>query len=186
MEDRAIIDLLLAHDEAGLRAAEEACGAYCRRLAENLLGSGEDAEECWSDALLRLWNAVPPEEPRRLRAYLAKLTRAAAIDRLRSEKAQKRGGGSLPLLLDELAECLPGEGDAESETLTRELGEAVGRWLRGQSARDRALFVGRYFRGEPPEALGRRFGMRPNAVSAALGRCRRRLRAHLEKEGFIP
>ena len=186
MEDRAIIALLRERDEAGLRAAGEAYGAYCRRLAENLLGSGEDAEECWSDALLRLWNAVPPEEPRSLRAYLLKLTRAAAIDRLRAEKAQKRGGGSMPLLLDELAECLPGGSDAESEVLARALGEAVGRWLRNLPARDRALFVGRYFRGDAPEDLARRLGMRANTVSAALGRCRRRLRAYLEKEGFIP
>ena len=186
MEDRAIIALLLERDEAGLRAAEEKYGPCCRSLAKNLLGGSEDAEECWSDALLRLWNAVPPEEPRSLRAYLLKLTRAAAIDRLRSERAQKRGGGAVPLLLDELHDCLPGGGDAESETLKRELGEAVGRWLRTPSRRDRALFVRRYFYGEGTGELAKRFGMGGNAVSAALRRCRLRLRAYLEKEGFDP
>ena len=186
MEDRAIIGLLLKRDEAGLRAAGEKYAPCCRSLAENLLGGSEDAEECWNDSLLRLWNAVPPEEPRSLRAYLLKLTRAAAVDRLRARTAEKRGGGTAHLLLDELHDCIPGGGDAESETEARLLGEAVGRFLRAQSRRDRTLFVRRYFYGEGTGELAERFGMGENAVSAALRRCRLRLRAYLEKEGFDP
>ena len=155
MEDERIIALLWQRDESGLQGAKETHGPYCGRLAYNLLGSREDAEECWSDALLRLWNTVPPERPLNLRAYLAKLTRSAAIDRLRAETAGKRGGGETPALLDELAECVSGWEDAESEALSRALGEAISRFLSKRPARQRQMFVRRYFYGEPVHALAK-------------------------------
>lgn len=184
MEDTRIIELLWRRDEAGLQGAREAYGALCSGLADNLLGSREDAEECFSDALLRLWNSVPPERPQHLRAYLAKLTRRAAIDRLRARSAEKRGGGAAETLIDELAECVSGGEDAESETMTRALGEAISRFLRNIPVRQRALFVRRYFRGEPVQELARRFGMKPNSVTVSLKRTREKLRAYLEQEGF--
>ena len=186
MDDARIVALLWARDEAALRAAEDCCGALCRALAQNLLGSREDAEECWSDALLRLWDSVPPERPDSLRAYLAKLTRRLAIDRLRAATAEKRGGGTVPLLLDELADCVSGREDAESETLSRALGEAVSRYLADQPPRTRALFVRRYFYGEAVNELARRFGLRENTVSVTLRRARLGLRAYLERAGFQP
>ena len=186
MEEARIIELLWRRDEAGLQAARESCGALCTGLADNLLGNREDAEECFSDALLRLWNSVPPERPRHLRAYLAKLTRHAAIDRLRARTAEKRGGGEAAALLDELAECVSGREDAESETMSHALGEAISRFLQTLPARQRTLFVRRYFRGEPVQELARRFGMRANSVTVSLKRTREQLRTYLEQEGFTP
>ena len=184
MEDARIVELLWQRDESGLREAKDKYGAVCCALAVNMLGDRQSAEECWSDALLRLWNTVPPERPQRLRAYLAKLTRSAAIDRLRSETAEKRGGGEAAALLDELAECVSGTEDAESETLSRALGEEISRFLSKLPARQRQLFVRRYFYGDAVNALAKRFGMKPNSVTVSLLRTRATLRAHLEKEGY--
>jgi len=186
MNDQSIILQLEQRDETALTALSERCGPECRALAQNLLGSREDAEECWSDALLRAWNAIPPERPAHLRAYLAKLTRRLAIDRLRASGADKRGGGELPLVLEELAECLPGDaGDAEDAALTRALGEAVSRFLWTLPARERAIFVRRCFSAEPNRDIALDLGMRENAVAVSLRRTRGKLRAWLEKEGYI-
>ena len=184
MEDSQIVALLWHKDETGLRAAETRHGAACRTLAKNLLGSAEDAEECWNDALLRAWNAIPPERPLKLRAYLAKLTRGVAIDRLRAASAEKRGGGETPLVLDELAECVSGVEDAESEAVSRELGAAISRFLLTLPARQRELFVRRYFCGEAVRTLAKRYGMKENSAAAALKRSRDALRSFLEKEDF--
>lgn len=127
---------------------------------------------------------MPPERPEHLRAYLAKLTRRLAIDRLRSASADKRGGGELPLVLSELAECVPGGDGPEDAAVTRALGEAVSRFLRTLPARQRQMFVRRYFCGEAAGALAKRFGIRENTVSVTLRRTRAALRAFLEKEGF--
>ena len=86
MEEREILALLEARSETALDRLTEQYAPLCRQIAREILGSPEDAEECWNDALLRLWNSVPPERPRHLRAYLAKLTRHAAIDRLPADE----------------------------------------------------------------------------------------------------
>ena len=184
MEDSGIIEMIWNRNEGGLRAADEKHGSFCRAMARHLLGSSEDAEECWSDTLLRLWNSVPPERPNNLRAYLAKLTRSVSIDRLRATTAEKRGGGETPLLLDELAECVSGAEDVESETLFEEMGKAISAFLANQPTRRRQMFVLRYFHGEPVSALAKRYGMKANSVSVSLRCTRAALRRYLEKEGF--
>ena len=66
-------------------------------------------EECVNDAYLAVWNAIPRAQPQNLLAYLAKTTRNIALRRLEHDQAQKRDS-RLHLLLDELAEVLPGRG----------------------------------------------------------------------------
>ena len=172
MNDEALLALFFRRDERALSETAEAHGKACRAIANNLLGSAEDAEECWNDALFRAWNAIPPERPLHLRAYLAKLTRAAAIDRLRERNAAKRGGGAYALILDELAQCVPGGEDPADTAQTKALGEAVSRFLR--------------FYGDAPGEIARRLGMRANSVAVSLRRTRQKLRAALKKEGMIP
>ncbi|MBO4914574.1 MAG: sigma-70 family RNA polymerase sigma factor [Oscillospiraceae bacterium] len=184
MEDTKIIELLWQRDEGGLQEAKEKYGGFCGNLANNLLGNWQTAEECWSDALLHLWNTVPPERPLHLRAYLAKLTRSIAIDRLRLENAEKRGGGETAALLDELAECVSGKEDTESEAFSRALGEEISRFLSSLPARQSQLFIRRYFHGDTVNALAKRFGMKTNSVTVSLLRTRSALRSYLEKEGY--
>ena len=184
MDDREILALLNARDETAIVRASEEYGAYCRSIARNVLGSDQDAEECLNDALMRLWNAVPPAQPENLQAYLAKTTRALAIDRLRASGAARRGGGQVHIALDELAECVSGVSDAEGDVMAKALGEAVDRFLRKQTLRDRAIFLRRYFFTESNAEIALRFEMKENSVAAVLSRMRRRLRAELEKEGY--
>ena len=185
MEDSEILALFEARDEAALRELDASYGALCRSVARNILGSDADAEECFDDALLRAWNAIPPESPTYMRAYLLKLTRGVAIDRLRANSAAKRGGGELTLVLDELAECVSGGTDTEDEALTRAMGEAVNRFLRTLPQRDRTIFIRRCFMVEAQRDVARSLGIRENSVAVSLRRTRQRLRAYLTKEGFL-
>ena len=185
MEDREILALFNRREESALREADACHGPACRALAKNLLGSEADAEECWNDALLRAWNAIPPEQPVHLRAYLLKLTRRIAIDRFRAASAEKRGGGQLPLVLEELAECVPGGSGAEDAAMTKALGEAVSRFLSALPERERAVFVRRCFHVQSNQEIARALGMRENTVAVSLRRTRARLRAYLTKEGFL-
>ncbi len=186
MNDEALLSLFFQRDERALTGTGDAHGKACRAMANRLLGSAEDAEECWNDALYRAWNAIPPERPLHFRAYLAKLTRAAAIDRLRERGADKRGGGEYALILDELAECMPGGETPEETVETKAVGEAVGRFLRAQPPREREIFVRRCFYGDTVREIAARLGMRENSVSVSLRRTRQKLREALRKEEMIP
>ena len=54
------------------------------------------------------WRSIPPHRPNRLSTYLGKITRRCALEKWKMNHAQKRGGGEVPLALEELSECIPG------------------------------------------------------------------------------
>ena len=105
MEDAQIVKLFSERKELALEETRLKYGEYCRVIAHNILGSEEDAEECINDALIRLWNIIPPHNPKSLKAMLGKITRNIALNRYDSSNAQKRGGGQTELVLNELTEC---------------------------------------------------------------------------------
>lgn len=107
MDDRAIIALFKARNEQALEKCREKYGPYLRAVASNITGSARDAEECESDAYMAAWTKIPPEEPRSLRAWLARAARNHALALLERSAAQKRGCGEAEAVLDELAECVP-------------------------------------------------------------------------------
>ena len=94
------------------------------------------------------------------------------------------GGGTLPAVLEELEEIVSGTQSPEDALVRQELLEAIGGFLATLPVRKRQLFVMRYFETASVSELARRFGMRENAVSMALGRLRKQLKAHLLERGF--
>jgi len=70
MDDRAIVALYFARDEAAIVETDRAHGAFCRRVASNLLSIREDAEECVNDTYHAAWDRIPPTVPQSLRAFL--------------------------------------------------------------------------------------------------------------------
>ncbi len=185
MEDRTIVDLYWQRSERAVPETVAKYGPYCRAIAERILGSREDAEECVNDTWLAAWNAIPPGRPVLLRPYLAKIARNLAFDRYRRETAAKRGGGELPLVLDELAECLADASDTEKAVEAEELGRAVRAFIRGLPEREGNVFLRRYFFNESAEAIADRYGMTAGNVRAVLSRTRGKLKARLTEEGLL-
>ena len=186
MSDEELLALFRKRDEAAIAETKRTYGGYCMKIAGNILNNSEDAEECVSDALFRLWNAVPPGEPACLRQYLGAITRRLACSRWKAAAAEKRGGGVLPLVLDELGECAAGTAeDPEAKLMLRELGEAVSRFAAALPERERKLLIRRYYYVESVGDIAERYGLRPGNVSVILSRVRRKLRDYLKKEGYL-
>ena len=181
MEDREIIELYWRHSERAIAESDAKYGAYCRKIAENILNNAEDAAECVNDTWMCAWNAIPPQRPGNLKMFFAKIVRNLAVDRVRKSAAQKRGGGELEEILDELSACVP---DAQAEVEARELRESIDRFVGALPRREGDLLIRRYFFAEPLEDIAARYGMTANAVSASLSRTRKKLAAYLKKEGF--
>ncbi|MBR5114208.1 MAG: sigma-70 family RNA polymerase sigma factor [Oscillospiraceae bacterium] len=185
MEDSRIVELFWARDEAAISEARGKYGRYCLSVAANILGSGEDAEETLSDALYAAWNAIPPHRPAMLSTFLGKLTRRAALKKVREASAQKRGGGQLALTLEELSECVSGSGSAEEAVEAAELARAVNAFLAALPAQERNIFLCRYWYLDPVADIASRFGCGQSKVKMTLKRTREKLRTHLEKEGYL-
>ena len=160
MKDSQIVELYWNRDERAIRETSTRYGRYCYAIADNILHDPEDAEECVNDTWMRAWNAMPPQRPGRLRMFLAKITRNLSFDRFQARRAQKRGGGEMPLVLEELEECLPSRDDVEGEVQARELERAVSEFLRVLPERECSVFLRRYFFVEPVSQIGRRYGLK--------------------------
>ncbi len=183
MDDGAIIELYFARSEDAVGETARKYGAYCRRIAENILRRREDAEECVNDTYLAAWNAMPPERPACLRAFLGRITRNLSIARYRRERAQKRFYAA-ELLLSELDECLPAKDDPAAALDKALLTEAVADWLGTLGADDRALFLRRYWYGDALKDLAAECGVGENRMAKRMRRLRANLRDALEKGGF--
>lgn len=184
MEDHAIVDLYWSRDPEAIQRTGEKYGGYCRSIARNVLPDRRDAEECVNDTWLKAWNAMPEERPGLLGPFLGKITRNLAFDRHRAGHAEKRGGGELPLVLDELAECAS-SADTLQAVEAGELEAAVNRFLRALPERESSVFLRRYWFAEPMADIAKRYGMREATVRTSLFRSREKLRRCLEKEGLL-
>lgn len=183
MEDHAIIDLFWARDEAALWETNLKYGAFCRTIAINILPSHEDAEECVNDTWLRAWNAIPPTRPAPFRAFLGRITRNLSLDRFRAARAQKRGGGEMEYLLDELVQCVPGKESVEGTFDARQTASIISRFLEAQPPLQRQVFMRRYWFGDSIADIAKRFAMNEGTVKSGLFRTREKLKRELEREG---
>ena len=184
MEDQRIIDLYWARSDDAIAQSAQKYGGYCHTIAFSILYDRQDSEECVNDTWLGAWNAVPPHRPLSLSAFLGKITRRLACSRYRAAHAQKRGGGELPLALDELTACVPSAPSAAQAVEDAELEALLNRFLHTLPARDCNIFLRRYWYVEPLSAIAARYGLPQNTVKTSLFRTRQKLKAFLEKEGI--
>ena len=181
MEDEQIVALYWERSEAAITETKQKYNGYCSVIANNILNSHEETEECVSDTWLKAWNSMPPKKPSLLSLFLGKITRNLAINRARSLSAEKRGSGQLSLCLDELAECV-GQGESVSEGL--ELKNALNDFLRGLKPETRQIFMQRYWYMFSISEIAEKNFMTESAVKTSLSRTRTALKEYLEKEGI--
>ncbi len=183
MQDNEILDLYFARDEQALAQTDKKYGQYCRTIAMNILHDRMDTEECVSDTYLHAWNAIPPQRPNVFSAFLGRITRNLSFDRFKAASAQKRGGGSLPLALEELGECV-GADDTQQAFDERELVRVIDAFLRTLSERERGVFLRRYWYVDSIRDIAKQYAMNENSVKSILLRTREKLRRELLKEGI--
>ena len=185
MEDGKIIELFYLRDQAAIAETDKKYGPRCRGVAQNILSSREDSEECVNDTYLAAWNNIPPEYPIYYCGYLVSIVRRIALSRLRMKYAERRGGGEYALCYEELSECLPDASDPQGEAEARELAAAVERVLGMLSLSDRSIFVSRYWLMESVADIASATGFSQSKVKSSLHRSRGKLRKQLSKEGLI-
>ena len=79
MDDSEIVRLLFDRSELAISAIKSKYGQTIRKIISNILCSEQDVEECIDDTLLSVWNTVPPNKPKLLKAYIFKIARNAAL-----------------------------------------------------------------------------------------------------------
>lgn len=184
MEDRQIVDLYWARSESAISETADKYGRYCHSIAYNILHNNEDSEECVNDTYLNAWEAMPDQRPRKLSAFLGKITRNLSLNRWELYNAEKRGSGQIPLALDELQECIPSPDSANQMVDDLMLVEIFNQFLASLSKQKRMIFIRRYWYLSPIAEIAADYSISESKVKMSLLRSRNALKQVLEKEGI--
>lgn len=183
MDDKKIIDLFFARDENAIAEIEKKYGALCRYIAGNILDQREDVEECVSDVMLALWNAIPPDRPEDLRAYVGRSVRNRALVISRDTNAWKRGG-RITLVGEEYLSILDDGSDLATDYEARRAGKIVSETLEKIGEENRDIFVMRYWFGMSYRAIASQTGNTEGKIKMSLMRTRKKLAEELRKGGI--
>lgn len=184
MKDIDIIKLYFERSEKAISETAEKYGKYLMCIAENILFSNQDSEECINDTYLKAWNSIPPKTPQNFRTYLGKITRNLAINRYNMYSAQKRGGSAVDVIFSELESCIPSEFSVDLVMDERLLISLIEDFLKSQSNMKRNIFLRRYWYCEPISLIAKDFSVSESKVTSILYRMRLKLKEILEKEGI--
>ncbi|MCL2634903.1 MAG: sigma-70 family RNA polymerase sigma factor [Oscillospiraceae bacterium] len=182
MNDTDIIDLFCRRSESAVSQIEQKYGNLCRHVAKGVLSNNEDIDECVNDALFAVWNAIPPEKPEKLSAFICKITRNIALDKF-DYITSKRRNPNMKVSMTELEDCLFQSNDVNSTVENREIISHVNAFLRRLSFDDRNVFLRKYFFGDSLAEIGKTFKFSESKVKSSLHRTRNKLKTYLIKKG---
>ena len=181
MEDEKIIALYFERSEAAIEETDKKYGRLCFEVANNILNSRGDSEECVNDTYMKLWNAIPPTVPLNFRAFICKITRTLSLMRFRHNNAKKRAA-EMEVSLSEMEAVLPDERirqGAENEYI----GEAINEFLGTLDEDALNIFVRKYWFFDTVQDIALRYSFSESKVKSSLYHSREKLKKFLiEKE----
>ncbi len=184
MTDKNIVEMYFSRSEAAIAESERVYGRYFYGIARGILKNDQDTREVLNDTYLKAWNSIPPEKPQSLKAYLGRIVRRLALDRLEKYRAQKRDGGQYEAVLEELldfsTDTQSDDNVAEAVALKISLNAFVGALPDEQ----RRVFIRRYWYLEEISAIASDLSMSESKVKSMLARIRKKLKEHLNRGGF--
>lgn len=183
MDDSQIVALFFARAEEAISEVSAKYGRLCSYIANNILSSREDSEECVNDTWFGLWRAIPPQRPEKLSAFAGRVTRNLALKKYEYLSAAKRSPETV-CSLEELEECVSGGDYVENELENRRIEAAIDDFLWSQGEEKRNVFILRYWYFDSIDAICKKTGFSQSKVKSMLYQLRQKLRAHLESEGI--
>ena len=180
--DDTIITLLQNRDETALEMIHTKYGRLIKSVAFNVYRSDTVAEECLNDTLLSIWDTIPPKEPESISAYAVTISRRKAIDRVKSATAKKRMIPETEQYSEMVDELAFAEDIADAVVDKLELGRILSEFLRTLSAKNREIFMRRYFDVETVNSISTKMHISKNALNVRLSRMRKDLAKKLTQE----
>lgn len=181
LNDNQIVELFSRDPDGALSEVVKRYGEPMRRIAVSILTDERDAEECVNDTYLAACKKIPIAKPANLRAYLFRMIRNFAFERLRHDHAKKRGGEAVVTSFEELSECIPDRRRAESADETR-LREQMEEFLRQLTKERRAIFLGRFWFMYSVSEIAAQMGKDEKYISNQLYNMKKKLKKYLKRK----
>jgi len=182
MNDNIIISLFFERSQDAISQTQEKYGCLCRHIVRGVLSCDEDIEECINDTWLAVWNAIPPERPDKLSAFVCKVAKNLALKKYSYITAQRRNP-NMESTLTELQDCIPCKSSMEQDLEGKETISHINSFLRRLSFNDRNIFLRKYFVGDSIAQIAKTFSFSESKVKSSLHRTRGKLKIHLTEKG---
>lgn len=184
MEDSEIIDLFFERSENAIVQLSDKYGSVFMKESMNLVNNRADAEECVNDAYLSVWNAIPPQKPESLLAFVCRIVRNLSINRYNRNNARKRKG-NYDLCIEELEKCIASQKSIDDEISEAELSSCIDKFLSSLNEEDQMIFVRRFWYLDAYEDISKASGIKEGTVRVRMSRIKARLKVFLEKRGVV-
>lgn len=184
MKDEEIIELYFSRSDKAIAVTKEKYERLCISIAMNMLNNLQDAEECLNDALMALWETIPPHRPESLKAYLCTTVKNFSLKKAEYHAAKKRCS-EYSRSLEELQEILCAETSVERTVEEKELSCTINKFLYSLPYQKRILFVRRYYFLHSVKEIAADYKISEKNASARLARIRKQLKEFLTKEGYL-
>ena len=180
MNDQQIIEMFFARNEEAIAHTANIYGNRLFLLAGKILKSDQDAEESVNDTYWKAWESIPPQKPNHFFAYLAKICRNFALDKLDWRNAAKRKA-EIVSLTEEMERCIP-DSRRDISPDRKDLGMLLDAFLRSLTKENRMIFLRRYWYADSIAEIAARYGISESAVQMRLNRTKAKLSAYFDKE----
>lgn len=180
MEDEKIVELYWNRRESAVVETQTKYGKFLFRVANLILCNVQDAEECVNDTYFFAWNSIPPARPEHLMAYLCKISRNAAVSRIKYNNAGKRRARTEPLREEILCRITAAD-IAETNNESMVIWQVINAFLDSLNAEKNAIFIRRFWADESIKTIAREMNVTESKVKMTLMRLKLRLRENLEK-----
>ncbi len=183
LTDGELVELFWRREESAVAETDRKYRFYLLRVAERFLTDRRDREECLADTYLGAWNAIPPEKPQSMKAFLTVILRRIAVNRYRMDGRKRRVPGELLCPLED------GEGTAVAESAedtfdSKQLGRLLSAFAEALPSRRRIIFMCRFYENRKIGEIARLLGCSHSTVEKELAAIKRELKECLQKEGY--
>lgn len=184
MDDGKIIDLFFLRSESAIDELKKKYGKLCLKLSVNITNNYQDAEECVNDALLAVWNTVPPNRPDKLISYVCRLTRNISLNRYKYNHMKKRNS-NYDLCLEELENCLFDSGGLDEALSDGDISVYINDFLAILDDTDRMIFVRRFWYMDSYETISEMSKIKAGTLRVRMSRIKEDLKKFFSEKGVI-
>lgn len=171
MTDAELLRQFVQNRDQGMELLLRQFTPLLRYVISGVLRDTQDAEDCFSEVSLALWQKLDGFDPEKgsLSAWLTAIARNAAMNHLKARLRREKHQPEEP----------PGVLTPEQEVLRRKRAEQLRDTVANLSDLDRKIFYRRYYYLQPIGQIAAELGLSQRAVEGRLYRLRQRLRQEL-------
>ena len=182
--DEKIIELYWSRNEKAIEETDLKYKKYLISIAYNIVHDQLDCEECLNDTYLGTWNAIPPQKPRVLKAFLTVIMRRIAINRYHNNLRKNVVPSELTVSLSEIEDFISGDDDVSAEFDAERLGRVISDFVRSLSERKQFIFMSRFYVADSIDTIASDLHLSRSMVNKELATIKSALKEKLESEGY--